>query len=476
MRRALVVSVLIASSACVVDLDDGDHAVVDDGVAADLAPLIGVDGAGDFADRSCQIVLRDFGRVTSGSGFAVRGSSWIFEGRVDVSRAALAEGFAPALLVKAGSDPAWRALAPIASTGIDADTDRFLFHLDDGNLPGPGMSGTGLSRSQVAVIPFLQRADSRLFDHNRVVDAFATYVLQQQNGFAVGEDASVCAAPAGPTLTFGADFSVAQSGPVIGGRSVAVDYDVARSTACRAAPWSVTAHATFLPMNVRQSATVVDGSPAQLSAPAGARALVLYFVNSDSSGCTAYDSDFGANFHFAVVDEPGVAWAGNARAALSRGGSGRCDGAVDFGSRVVFGSWARQRAAITDLCFEAYAPGVTDVDVPVDGRPLWQHLDVQVHHRFDPAAPFATDYVSLVDRVGNNARYAIDLRPFDPFAWGTCNGAPVSTVTATDGAAHVQATLEVFFTINGTELRPDGGGAFQVVYDADANTPRVTCE
>lgn len=483
MRRLLALVVVVVP-ACVVDVSPGDAAVDAPTAEAAKAPLIGVSGAGDFADRSCQIVLRDFGRVTSSStGFAVNGSRWIFEGRVDVKKTALAEGATPLILWKAGSDPSWRALAPIASTGIDDDNDRFLFHVDDGDLPGPGISATGLARSTIQLVPFLAQDQSRLFDHNRVVDAFASYVMNQASNFAVAEDNAVCAEAKGPTLTFNADFTQSQSGPVVGGRSVVVDYDIARLPKCRQGysglqTWSVLAQATFLPMNVRQSASVVEHSdpprsiPATFFAPEGTTEMVLYFQNNDRAGCSDYDSAYGANYHFSVEDQ-GPEWMGNVAALIARGASHRCDGAAAFGSMVSFGSWARQRAAMTDLCFEVYEPGVTDFD----NTDLWQQLDVQVHHRIDPTKPFATDYVGFVDRVGNNARYAVDVRPFDPFTWGKClNGVPTTTTTAPDGSRHLQATVELYFTVNGEELRPDGGGAFRVVYDDDASAPRVTCE
>lgn len=483
MRRlALALPLFVSSFAsCVVDVVDEAAASAD---VDSEAPLIGVSGAGDFADRSCQIVLRDFGRVSQQGGFAQNGSRWIFEGRVDVQKTALAEGAVPMVLVKSGSDAGWRAWPAIASTGINGDFDRFLFHVDSGDLPGPGISATGLSRSTVQVIPFLAKGDSRLFDHNRIVDAFAAYVMNQASNFAVSEDTGVCNETPGPTLNFANDFTESQSGPVVGGRSVVVNYDPARLPNCRqtyngAPTYAVTAYATFLPMNVRQNASVLaaDGTtaaPATFFAPDGATELVLYFRNTDRAGCSEYDSDFGRDYHYAVADQ-GPEWMGNVTASLSRGGSRRCDGATGFGSQLSYGSWARQRAAITDLCFEVYEPSLTDDDGTWSRGDLWQKLDVKVHHRFDPAQPFVTDYVSVAGRVGNNAQYAVDLRAFDPFMWGRCTtGIPLSTTNEVDGA-HLQATLEVYFTVNGEDLRPDGRDAFHIVYDDSATSPHVTC-
>lgn len=492
--RLLASVSMVSLVACVADLDQNDAATATPTAAsASEAPLIGVEGAGDFADRACQIVLHDAGRVAQGIGFATvpNSSSWLFDARVDVASAALAEGFSPMLLVRSGSDPGWRAVAPEASTSMPNATDRFLFMIDSGNLPGPGMSGTGLSRAKVSVIPFLTRGDARLFDHNRIVDAFAVYELTLGNTFAIAADDAVCAPPAGPTLHFGADWSVTQTAPVEGGKSVTVDYDLARLPECRTgyagrAAWNIQAFALFTPMNVRQDATVLDtsastsstwvGKAATFQVPEGATGMQLWFQNTDRGGCNRYDSNFNQNYSFDVVDDlsgsPAPTWMGNVTAVISRGGSHRCDGATGFGSTLAFGTWARQRAAITDLCFEVYEPGMTDHDNP----DLWRQLDVQVEARYSGASQATTMYLPFVDRVGNNARYAVDLRAFDPFIWGRClNGIPTTTVEE-NGQPMLQATAELILTVNGHPLRPEGGDAFRVVYSDYSNAPRVSCE
>lgn len=481
----------LCASACTTALDDGAPQA-GPAISDDEAPLIGVEGAGDFADRACQIVLHDAGRVQEGVGFATvpGSSSWLFDARVDVSRAAVAEGFSPYLLVRAGSDPAWRVVEAEASTSVSATMDRVLFMIDEGNLPGPGMSGTGLTRAKVSLIPFLARGDARLFDHNRLADAFAVYELTLGNSFAIGVDETVCAPPAGPTLHFDADWSVRQSGPVVAGQTLTVHYDLARLPDCRAgyagrAAFNIQAHALFTPMNVRQEASVLDGSrssssqwysrPAVFDVPAGATGVQLWFHNTDRAGCNRYDSNFGRNHAFGVVASDHARapdWMGNVVATISRAAAGRCDGAVPFGNTLSFGTWARQRAAVTDLCFEVWEPGVTDFD----NADLWRQLDARVEVRFAGATTATTSYVSLAGRTGHNARYAVDLRAFDPFIWGRClDGVPLSTVEE-NGMAMLQATAELSITVNGSALRTDGGDVFRVVYSDYADAPRVSCE
>jgi hypothetical protein len=480
-RFVAAAAALLLANACANDGADAPAVVVGDAAAPAARPLIGA-GSGDSADRACQVVLRDFGRVVAGDGFALHHGRYVFEGRVDVAHAALQEGASVRLLV--GVDGAWHEVPAQAATGVDARFDRVLFHVDDdtiaGVLPGPD------DDTALQVIPFLALGPARVFDHNTLADATAAFVVDARNDYAVAAAASTCAEPEGPTLTFAADWTETQSGPVVAGRSVVLDYDIARNSPCRqtyngAPTWSVVAVATFLPMRVVQQVSVVDltsGSArptlARLFAPEGATELVLFFRNADRAGCTSWDSDFGRDYHYPVVAAPvrrGPRWVGNDVVSISRAASRRCEGGVAFGSKIAFGSWARQRATITDLCFEVHEPGVTDIDNPE----LWRQLDVQVHHRFDPSQPFSSGYVGFVERTGNNARYALDLRAFDPFQWGRCaDGVPVTTEPAPGGGVD-RATLELYFSVNGVELRPAGVEAYRVVYEDAAGGPRTSC-
>jgi hypothetical protein len=152
-----------------------------------------------------------------------------------------------------------------------------------------------------------------------------------------------------------------------------------------------------------------------------------------------------------IVRRPG--WMGNLVVKISPGGGSACDGAEPLGEGGFrFDTWARERADRTNLCFEVWLRGTTDRDNP----DLWRQLDVQVHYRFAPGA-FTTDYVSLDGRVGNNARYAVDLRPLDPFRPNHCPGVPTSFV-GSGADRNIQARLELHFTANGAELRPGGPG------------------
>jgi hypothetical protein len=478
---ALLLALPLTLGAC---LNEVDAARAPVGAAPDAteSPLVGVSGSGDFADRSCQVVLRDLGRVQTATGFATSGSVWIFAARVDVSRAAIAEGYAPLLLGRAGSDASWRAHTPIASVAVDDDTERFLFEIKDGNLPGPGMSTTGLSRSRVRAIPFLQSADgrTRLFDHNRVVDDLATYDVGLTDAFSVAYDDAVCA-PNHPTIRFDASGEPSMSGAIAPEADVVVHYDLSRLSTCRATHnghpgWSTSAFARFLPGGAVVEAQVVrhggggsDPAPARFRVAAGATRMELWFRNTDVSGCEAWDSRLGQNYGFEVTEGARVRpdWIGDVGVTISRSASWACEGAAAIGSEITYGTWARSRAAVTSLCFEVYEPGVTDRENP----DIWRDLDVQVHSRSDRSKPFTSAWVSLAGKDGDNAVYAVDLRGLDPFRPFHCTDAPTTSFTI-GSEPYVRAEVELYMSVNGVELRPQGEQVFRVRYEDSASSPR----
>ena len=131
------------------------------------------------------------------------------------------------------------------------------------------------------------------------------------------EIASADTASPPPTLSFAADWSVTQSAPVIAGGKATIHYDVSRLPDCRAtyhgfpawgivAYWAVDGGQAFsAPVTQFQNGQVV-AVDATFDVPPGSD-LAVWFFASDEYGCTQWDSNYGRNFHFALVaDAPAL--------------------------------------------------------------------------------------------------------------------------------------------------------------------------
>jgi hypothetical protein len=270
-------------------------------------------------------------------------------------------------------------------------------------------------------------------------------------------------------ITFSADWTEQISGPVVEGATVRVLYDPARLTQCRGKKYGYEAWAINASWRVNggpvQSFPIVmqtAPSPATFVVPEAGE-LELWFVNSDAFGCVAYDSDYGANYRYPVLSsvvEPD--WMGEASVAISRAtcDGGPCDADLrPLSQGFLFDTWARQRAAISSALFRVWEPGVTDWDNPQ----LWEELDVRVHWRASPEHEFAWDWVDFDQRVGNDARYEVSLRELDPLPGATVTDpadCPDFPVAATADGQYLEATLELYFSVNGHELRQEDGSPF----------------
>ncbi len=154
---------------------------------------------------------------------------------------------------------------------------------------------------------------------------------------------------------------------------------------------------------------------------------------------------------------PPVGWIGNAVVAISRAAGAPCDDGVPMGDGFTYGTWARQRAARRNVCFEVWQQGVTDRANP----DIWQQIDVQVHYRYSANDAWQSAYVSMVDRVGNNARYALDLSGLDPFRPYHCT---TEAYAASANGQYDEAGLEFYFTANGSTLVAGSGASFRGTY------------
>lgn len=116
-------------------------------------------------------------------------------------------------------------------------------------------------------------------------------------------------------ITFNADFTQTVSGSLRAGSTVHIKYASERLPQCRmglpggVAGWTITGFATlngapaqtFYVAGHSADPTVNEASPpeATVTLPSGGD-LAVYFQVTSASGCSAYDSHFGDNFHFAV--------------------------------------------------------------------------------------------------------------------------------------------------------------------------------
>lgn len=281
-----------------------------------------------------------------------------------------------------------------------------------------------------------------------------------------GPDAARAAAEV--TLTFGADWSEIAAMPLVEGDTVFVAYDPARLPRCRGVKysnpaWGITGFWRVNGGEVGSFPVVMHSAPPQsrFEVPASGE-LELWFSNTDVYGCVDWDSNWGGNYRFPVASSsitPG--WMGDAGVVISRA---TCDGGPcdadrrPLGDGFVVDTWARQRAAIAEVSFRVWAPGVTDFDNP----DLWQQLDTRVHWRAAGDADWSWDWIDLDRRVGNDARYAARLRSIDPLGGATITDPAdcPAALTVTPDGQYVQTTVELFFSVNGHELRDADGAPF----------------
>ena len=303
---------------------------------------------------------------------------------------------------------------------------------------------------------------------------------------ALDEEGATVSAVESPTLTFRADWTRSVTGELTAGSSVRVVYDAARLPQCRGEQngyqlWSITGYyrvnggaAQSFPV---APASVQTPTPAVITLPDVQGTLEMWFQNNNRWGCNAYDSNYGANYTFRVgpnARAPG--WIGDGAVVISRATCGN-GLACDSDRRAIttpwtYETWARQRAAIRTVSFDVWKQGVTDRDNP----DLWRQLDVQMRYRFGTTGAFAMRYVSFERRVGNNARYTVDLRGVDPLPdFPALTACPSFALTASPDGTLVSTSFEYYFTVNGVEYRPSPGATFRATFTNYKTPLLATC-
>jgi hypothetical protein len=197
---------------------------------------------------------------------------------------------------------------------------------------------------------------------------------------------------AATTLTFASDWSEIANGPLVAGSTIRVAYDLARLTSCRGSTggsevWGVGGFAQFddgttaaFAVSELQGGHVVPVI-ADLEIPAAATQVELWFQITNVWGCTAYDSNDSANYHFAI-EHHGT----DAVLAFDADFSESQSGALHAGDRVVVHYEPARLAQCAGTKYGRAAWGVTG---------YWQVDDGAVHtvavSRADGAALVADD-------------------------------------------------------------------------------------
>lgn len=199
-----------------------------------------------------------------------------------------------------------------------------------------------------------------------------------------------------PVLSFNADFTETQSGPLVAGAQAVLHFDPARLPECRGVyqgvpAWTITGSfaadggaATQVAMVGPSRAGFLVGVDQLITVPTG-HDLAVWFENSDPLGCTAWDSDYGRNYHFAIGAPPAATLHFQAGYTTSVDGTPRAGAplAVDFDLTRL------------PICRQDY-----------NGLPTW---DVAVDYRFDGGA-IAQASLTTIDgdtRVGAPARILV---------------------------------------------------------------------
>ena len=107
------------------------------------------------------------------------------------------------------------------------------------------------------------------------------------------------------TVKFASQWQHEQDGALRPGGTLRIEYDLARLTCCRSerygrAAWSIAAYVRFHPEQQAQSADVSKGA-AELTIPANTTRVEMWFHNTDQTGCSAWDSNYGLNYSFDVA-------------------------------------------------------------------------------------------------------------------------------------------------------------------------------
>ena len=191
----------------------------------------------------------------------------------------------------------------------------------DGAAPQTlALTASGSALQPVVQVPETAKKLQLWFYNN---DYYGCKAWDSQGGANYAYDVAPPAVPV--ALRFKADGSQTADAPLKQGGLAKIVYAAERLPACRHSvgglrAWNLYAGWRFLPGGQTGSAALMADNPSDSNVkeplvpiPQGATSLELWFSNSDSSGCMAWDSNNSKNHVFAVLPASGlqVGWAGD---------------------------------------------------------------------------------------------------------------------------------------------------------------------
>jgi hypothetical protein len=189
-----------------------------------------------------------------------------------------------------------------------------------------------------------------------------------------------------PTLSFNAGWTQTWNAPFIQGGSLTIDYDWSRLPTCRASSetgepgWMITVYYTFdgldagtTPQSVEVMKVVGGSGPGggagqavqvnpTIALPSTATNIWLWAVNTDDSGCNAYDSNLDQNYELPIFSTSTLGgtinWAGSVDFVIDTSGNAAPQGDVD--PAYYFQDPMQGEEVTTWVQVEVYQPGITD--------------------------------------------------------------------------------------------------------------------
>ena len=278
------------------------------------APAI---GTADSADHGCKVVLRVVQRTTLADGgyetdCSTSPCTYVWRGSVDVDDGISTDAEVGVLYHRA-SDPMWWDATASWNATVNPGFHNYTFVLRD-HLFGPDDAG-----ETIEVVPYLRVPGAgRLFDHNRYARDFENYQLTSNFAF-TASDGGVCPPDVG-SVSFFDNFTDQAFGARHEGGYLRVNYEIARLPQCRGThngypAWDIVANARFSPggqtfqgsvrsivTNMGTPTNDATDQPWTVEIPDDATGVDLWFHNFTGAGsnCEAWDSNYGANYHFDI--------------------------------------------------------------------------------------------------------------------------------------------------------------------------------